>query len=327
MKRTLCMLAVLGTTLAIAAPNAHAALSFKDLVNFNLSVLGLSFSDAEDVYQITASGAVFTNGDESSNGGTFGVGTLDRTVGYARSNSYLVGGPAGTDVFGSLGGAGSEFTLVMKDWDGTITEFNTPSVSEYDLRVTYDTYDLGAETGLLKLYVDSTPDYSTTDATKSANGEWVATFGLTNVQSQDDDIAPTTFFQNTKADESFMGTSSYTDVGLILLEVATDIFGNEAITDTSGNSALGQLAMFINTTNTPQTYPGDGAFSGIWGAGGDPVDLGTQAGYNPATLHDHYASFTGSAQFAIPEPASILVWAGLLGLIGVVAYRRRNTDI
>jgi hypothetical protein len=293
---------------AILAGQASAGLVFDDLVNVNLSNFGGSDILGADSLEFGSSSlnnakARFAfNGTDTNGDGFFTNGDVGRLVGHGQVTDI-----GGTSVTGISAVLRNVDTVLL----GAANVFAPGSL-------------LGG-TGLLDIYVNNGA-FSLTDAGSSMTGTLVATFAITEGNSTVA-VGNSPFVNNEK-----LSTTSFT------AELVFNL--NNFFTTAGGAPLVNGLKLFTNIETTDRiVLVGNQSLKGIQGSnlgasrdysGGSILNIGS--GFAPpsgnnqniATLFDVVTSVDGNAAFAVvPEPTSMLIFAGIAG-VGAVGMRRRK---
>ena len=292
--RLILTVALLATLTSCFSGEAQAAIQFGEAVNLNFSAVDATLTDLDDVDGIefggnalssNPTGRIAANGTDTNGSGFLDNGDQTRVVGHAFVDLASIDG--GGTVAIDTGNTGRfEFTGVLRNLDGEITGFNNQNTFS---------------AGFLDLYLDvdnAGTDFDVSDVSTSADGTLVATFEL---------LTGATFFTP-------LGFSS-TSIDFKLISQLGNFFELQ-----SGNDPIGLLATQVLSvdfvTNPPETLDG---ISG----GGDPVDIGPGFSPGPPGSFDVVSNVDGSARFGfVPEPASLMVWAGIAAAAGICVRRK-----
>ncbi len=323
--------------------DAKAIIFFNTEIDINLGDLALGgVVDVNDVGRLDFDGRVAINTTFDQNGAITGV----RVVGGAvNDGGQQEGGnqfPGNAGLEGTVGQTTAfEVTTVIRDWNGASVDIDATDLTDVTITTTYASgvrTDGGDEntfpvsgTGLIDLYLDTSPDYNQFDAETSSDGVWIGTFAITQVQANTPGVEPYTEFRYDST-LSILNGGGETRVGLELIAAPTDTLWSSADGDALLGTNLGLLTLI---SSSEVAAPNDPAFTNIFGGAGDPVDIG--AGFNPATAvsgagfpndfpFDNVSTFDSNNTFAIiPEPSSfVMLGIGGALLAGVGIRRRRN---
>lgn len=333
------------------AQPASAVIFFDDAVDFNLSKSGVAgVVDIADLTTVDFFGRLASNGVNPSDGTPPAAGVEARVVGFGRDKGAEIG--FGSSTLARLDEPSSvsfEVTTVIRDWNGRVESIDTlddkgtmdPSDDKIAINVVYDDFvrtDAGDDntqplgTGFVDLYLDTSDDFDVTDAEKSSDGIWLATFGIKDVQGTSAPEPPRSRFE-VDLGLGVLAGSGATRVSLELVAAKTDDLFTDAV---SGTSLLGtNLALLSLIASTEEPIPNPPLIN-IFGGAGDPVDVG--AGFDPPTASspgpgfpkefpaDVVSKFDSSNTFeVVPEPSSVaLTLIGGLSLCGLALRRRRK---
>ena len=345
-------LAVIGMFALISAQPAGAAILFDDAIIMNLSSIDAALSDMliESLDFDSHASRMAVNGTDMDGNGVLTPGDEIVLVGHQK----VTGANDSVDAIDEGQAKSFEITTVMRDWTGEagLQEIDLfGGVKSVNAALFFDQGSatglvVGAQpasgTGLLDVYIDaigdeSLDDFDATDINTSANGEWVATFMIHGTPDFSlilyDGGSPFDFYQSTTIQLQLVaqrgaGTGNPLD----------DFFVMPGVDSSDTDLGLTGSDVFLMTEIGSQDDPvkplANPSFAGITGGtvDGNPLpNIGdnyspSSSGSISAIPLDLELQADGNSQFAIiPEPATVLIWAGLGLVFGLgMAFRRRR---